>query len=1044
MALQRGFALPAGACAVLIALMLAACSGESGRSEDSGSTGTPTEPDGRVTEVSPPTSVDATLTDDDQPQLEISFEPSAEADAYLVMAHDDPSPIRVERDECTDGQCTVTLDRLSVAGAESVAVMAIVGSTVSPLSEPVALPNWPARTQPTMPTEDEPVELVVIRRSDDGSLAVETETVAPDDDLAGRIAELRESDDVVTVAPNVSITADSTDVDPSLDEEPDGLVTWQADALKFDVLPESRGEGVQVAIIDHAPQASHPSLRDAAITTTNVVDRSAYVPDTHGTAISSMIVGQPAGTVPGIAPQATVRVYDVFNGGVGATLDSVAKGVIEAVQDGADVINMSLSVSCTEWLLSDVLPACPDDALKPAIELAEERGVVVVAAAGNDGGLSCVEEGEEPSKDRWPAKFPTTIAVGSATRSGSPALCSPEKAYVNTMAPGEKIRIADVGDGYAVRSGTSIAAPLVAGLIAAVLAERPDLTPEQIRSLISQASEPTGRVDTEKLLSLLDLYDDPSDDTPDDANVVPFSLRMSLDDDHPAQQITQALRSHPVISDVPKPGLPRDDVQVDGYLRIGDDGQVTGTAKLQRTAPAKRVERGEGPFTRTRKLTAHRVECPPRRDLTFPAMLEFDWEIDAAVAGRVDTSNDDAHRLDLTVSLGDGATPEQPGARPAMSIYEDGLDVCEDLLTGDAPPLYESLYYKTWNDVELRRDRLVAELENYYDELIDSGPFTISASYSPAELGDEPREVGRAAGDAMTLQLTLGGHRPYEEFEEDIPEPSMMLSRIGVQTIDGSGERGGANLGVPHPASTIADTLTGVLGEPAYEAAAAEHAPECTDVVDDYLVWGSAGGPEFAVALQNRDDGQALVGYRLYQPSERIFPNDFASVGAPRSELPAHGIFAPVDVVLGDTTPDGVEFTLQGSHLYPDLGVLTDSSDAAIVHRAAGEQCRLDTLHTDPPVEPLPDGTLNWTLQRDTSFRTSTCYNEEIVSCSMVDDSTDPPDFVPLTWSGSIEPADDGTVTSDGSLEWSTTMTCFDQDVDTQRFDVRADRKSVV
>lgn len=181
--------------------------------------------------------------------------------------------------------------------------------------------------------------------------------------------------------------------------------------------------------------------------------------------------------MPGIVPGARLLPVDVGNAGE----DDLINGIIWAVDNGADVINISLAMECASV---GPIKNCPDG-LRAATDYAESQGVVVVAGAGNNGGGSdiCFTP---TNADIWPAVIDTVISVGGYAPSGEPWACTPDRPDVDLLAPASGLLVADTGGTYRVGQGTSFASPLVAGLIAALLAERPDLTPADIRALLPQ------------------------------------------------------------------------------------------------------------------------------------------------------------------------------------------------------------------------------------------------------------------------------------------------------------------------------------------------------------------------------------------------------------------------------------------------------------------------------------------------------------------------------------------------------------------------------
>jgi len=166
----------------------------------------------------------------------------------------------------------------------------------------------------------------------------------------------------------------------------------------------------------------------------------------------------------GVAPAA--RILSVKISGTDTFPTSVTpQGIMDAVQFGADVINLSL--------------ATPDDvpALRKAVEYALSHNVVVVAAAGNDS----EQGGTGPF---YPASYPGVLAVGAAGPGGALAGFSDRHTPVAVTAPGVNITSAYPGsfpDAYApVQNGTSFAAAFVSGVVALVRSAHPGLSAAQV------------------------------------------------------------------------------------------------------------------------------------------------------------------------------------------------------------------------------------------------------------------------------------------------------------------------------------------------------------------------------------------------------------------------------------------------------------------------------------------------------------------------------------------------------------------------------------
>lgn len=200
----------------------------------------------------------------------------------------------------------------------------------------------------------------------------------------------------------------------------------------------------------------------------------------HGTHVASVIFGQPGSSVTGIAPQCRGLIVPVFADGRGSASQlDLARAIEQAANAGAHVINLS------GGQLTDYGEA--EGWLENAVRLCQERNILLVAAAGNDG-CECVHV---------PAALPTVLAVGAMDARGHPLEFSnwgKRYQHQGILAPGEKILGAKPGGGTERLNGTSFAAPIVSGIAALLLSEQvrrgehPD--PQRVRHLLLQSALP--------------------------------------------------------------------------------------------------------------------------------------------------------------------------------------------------------------------------------------------------------------------------------------------------------------------------------------------------------------------------------------------------------------------------------------------------------------------------------------------------------------------------------------------------------------------------
>jgi hypothetical protein len=161
--------------------------------------------------------------------------------------------------------------------------------------------------------------------------------------------------------------------------------------------------------------------------------------------------------------------------GVGDTV-AVANAIRYAASRGADVISLSLG--------SDL----SDDLVQQAADEAIAAGSVIVAAAGNDG-CDCIS---------YPANYPEVLSVGATDATGTPAYFSSYGANLDVLAPGVNLRTSDWSNAnptsaYASNiSGTSLATPIVSGLLTRLKSQQPTDTPQQLVSALLENTNKLG------------------------------------------------------------------------------------------------------------------------------------------------------------------------------------------------------------------------------------------------------------------------------------------------------------------------------------------------------------------------------------------------------------------------------------------------------------------------------------------------------------------------------------------------------------------------
>lgn len=258
---------------------------------------------------------------------------------------------------------------------------------------------------------------------------------------------------------------------------------WLGEYGIRDAWSVTRGAGVTIAVIDTGV-GSPRELEGAVIGGADFSGdgssdgRTPVGPDgEHGTLVASLAAGRGTGGDGGIvgsAPEASVLAISIgFRGGDSDA--QIAEAVRWAVDNGADVINMSLTRNTLDW------PESWDDAFLHAAR----NDVVVVAAAGNRG--SGTEEVGAP------ATMPGVLTVAGVDRSGaSSRTASAQGLTIGVSAPSERL-VGVMPDGSYVRwNGTSGATPIVAGVVALVRAAHPELDVANVINRVTSTARDAG------------------------------------------------------------------------------------------------------------------------------------------------------------------------------------------------------------------------------------------------------------------------------------------------------------------------------------------------------------------------------------------------------------------------------------------------------------------------------------------------------------------------------------------------------------------------
>lgn len=232
--------------------------------------------------------------------------------------------------------------------------------------------------------------------------------------------------------------------------QPAEVLPWGIDRIDADLVwGITTADPIKVAIVDTGIDIKHPDLKDnlkGGVSTVGYT--TSYNDDNgHGTHVAGIAaaIDNEIGVI-GVGPQIDLYAVKVLDRRGSGWLSDVIEGLDWAIQNGMEVVNMSLGTN------SDV------QSFKDAIQKVNAAGIVQVAAAGNNGGAVI-----------YPAAYPEAIAVSATDSTDTIASWSSRGPEVDLAAPGVNIYSTYKGSAYKTLSGTSMAAPHVAGTAALVL-----------------------------------------------------------------------------------------------------------------------------------------------------------------------------------------------------------------------------------------------------------------------------------------------------------------------------------------------------------------------------------------------------------------------------------------------------------------------------------------------------------------------------------------------------------------------------------------------
>jgi subtilisin family serine protease len=240
---------------------------------------------------------------------------------------------------------------------------------------------------------------------------------------------------------------------------------------------------VVIAIVDTGINAAHPEFAGRIVPGYDFINKDEDAADDHGhgTHVAGIAAAgiNGVGTV-GVCPECKLMPVKVLSASNSGTWGSVSKGILFAVDHGADVINLSLGATISST------------ALMSAVQYAVSHDVVIVAAAGN----------LASDLPFYPAAAPGVVGVSGTDSQDSFWAVSNYGDFIDVAAPGSGIYSTYYDlvntSGYAWMSGTSMASPFVAGLAGLIRSQRGDLTAAETADLLELTANDLGAVGWDK------------------------------------------------------------------------------------------------------------------------------------------------------------------------------------------------------------------------------------------------------------------------------------------------------------------------------------------------------------------------------------------------------------------------------------------------------------------------------------------------------------------------------------------------------------------
>ncbi|MCV0425939.1 MAG: S8 family serine peptidase [Roseibium sp.] len=232
-----------------------------------------------------------------------------------------------------------------------------------------------------------------------------------------------------------------------------------------------------IGMIDTGINRHHEVFANAKLKVISMLDEDLPASkQIHGTAIAALLVGQPGTRVRGLLPSAELIAIDAFHrDGRDERTDAftLVDALYNLAAEEVSVVNLSLA-------------GPPNSVVATAItDLVQSRGIAIVAAAGNNG------PNAEPA---FPAAYPEVLAVTAIDKSGKVYRRAIRGGHIDLAAPGVNVWTAASIKGARWKTGTSFAVPFVTAAVSLVRARHPELTPDEVYTLLKSRAEDLGEI----------------------------------------------------------------------------------------------------------------------------------------------------------------------------------------------------------------------------------------------------------------------------------------------------------------------------------------------------------------------------------------------------------------------------------------------------------------------------------------------------------------------------------------------------------------------